>query len=68
MQILTSSYVYIFEFKIDGTPEEAMAQIHNRSYDLPFASDPRTVFLIAANFSTITRTLSPNWLIESLKP
>lgn len=67
-QILTTSYVYIFEFKIDGTPEEAMEQIHDRGYDLPFASDPRTVFLIAANFSTITRTLSPNWLIESLKP
>ena len=68
MQILTSSYVYIFEFKIDGSPQEAMDQIHDRGYALPFAADPRTIFLIAANFSTKTRTLTPDWLIETFKP
>ena len=58
MQILTAGYVYIFEFKIDGTPKEAMQQILDKSYALPFKADPRTVYLIGANFSTETRTLT----------
>ena len=63
MQILASGFVYIFEFKIDGTAEEAMDQIQEKGYAVPFESDPRTVFLIGANFSTETRTLD-GWIIK----
>ncbi len=64
MQIQTPDYVYIFEFKIDGTSEEAMAQIIDNGYAIPFEADPRTIFLIGANFSTETRTLT-DWIIKS---
>ena len=30
MQILTDKFVYIFEFKIDSTPEAALSQIHEK--------------------------------------
>lgn len=63
MQIQTSNYIYIFEFKINGTPEEAMAQIIEKGYAIPFESDPRTIYLIGANFITISRTLD-KWIIE----
>ncbi|MDE6380608.1 MAG: PD-(D/E)XK nuclease domain-containing protein, partial [Muribaculaceae bacterium] len=66
MQIVTSDFVYVFEFKIDSTPEEALAQIYEKGYAIPFESDSRTVFLIGANFSTSTRTLD-NWIIKKLK-
>ncbi len=65
MQIHTTNFVYIFEFKIDGTPEEAMAQILEKGYANPFESDQRTIFLIGANFLTSTRTLD-SWIIEKL--
>ncbi|MDE6559827.1 MAG: ATP-binding protein [Muribaculaceae bacterium] len=65
MQILTSGYVYIFEFKINDTPEEAIKQIHEKGYALPFEADSRTIFLIGANFSTNSRTLD-GWIIEML--
>ena len=65
MQILTPGYIYIFEFKIDGTPEEALQQIYNKGYAVPYEADPRTVFLIGANFSTESRTLD-SWIIERL--
>lgn len=65
MQIQTSGYVYVFEFKIDGTPEEAMEQIYEKGYAVPFEADPRTVYLIGANFSTETRTLD-GWIIKKL--
>lgn len=67
MQIETPDYVYIFEFKVDGSAEEALRQIREKDYAGRFGSDPRTVFLIGANFSTMTRTLTTPCLIETLK-
>ena len=65
MQILTSGFVYVFEFKINGTPEEALNQIYENGYAVPFEADSRTVFAIGANFSTESRTLD-GWIIEKL--
>lgn len=67
MQILTNSYVYIFEFKIDDTAEEAIKQILEKGYAEPFVGDLRTVFIIGANFSTKTRTLD-DWIIMRCLP
>ena len=65
MQIETPAYVYIFEFKINGSAEEALLQIRDRGYADRFAADQRTVYLIGANFSTQTRTLT-DWLVDQL--
>ena len=65
MHIFTSGFVFVFEFKIDSTPEEALNQIYEKGYAVPFESDSRTVFLIGASFSTYTRTLD-DWIIEKL--
>ena len=54
----TPKYVYIFEFKLDGTADEALAQIEDRGYARPYAADPRTVFRIGAGFSSETSTIS----------
>ncbi len=63
MQVLTASYVYIFEFKLDGSAKEALAQIKDRGYAVPFCSDRRTVFLIGANFSSRENTIT-DWIVE----
>lgn len=65
MQILTSDYVYIFEFKINSTASKAMEQILEKDYAIPFENDPRSVFLIGANFSTDKRTLD-DWIIKKI--
>ncbi len=65
MQILTRNFVYIFEFKINGTPKEAIDQILEKGYAIPFEADTRTVFIIGANFLTETRSLD-NWIIEKI--
>ncbi|MBD5265278.1 MAG: AAA family ATPase, partial [Bacteroides sp.] len=65
MQIETSAYVYIFEFKVDGSAEEALKQIHEKNYAGRYGSDPRTIYLVGANFSTETRTLT-DWCIDTL--
>ena len=50
----TDRYVYIFEFKLDGTAEEALRQIEEKGYDRPYAADSRKVFRIGASFSSAT--------------
>ena len=54
--------VYVFEFKYDGTPEEALAQIDSKQYALPFKADGRKVFKVGVNFDSTTRSIG-DWKV-----
>jgi hypothetical protein len=54
--------VYVFEFKYDGTPEEALAQIDSKQYAIPYRADGRRVVKIGVNFDSATRTIG-GWKI-----
>lgn len=56
-------YVYVFEFKLDGSAEEAIAQINERGYATPYAADGRQVKKLGIVFSSKTRTVS-DWREE----
>ena len=56
-------YVYIFEFKMDASAEEALRKIKQNGYAKPYAADPRRLFRIGMNFSSGTRTIS-EWKIQ----
>lgn len=56
--IKTSKYIYIIEFKVDKSPEEALRQIDKKGYALPFLTDKRTVVKVGAEFSTAIRNIS----------
>ena len=51
------------EFKLEGTAEEALQQIEEKQYALPFETDPRKLFKIGVNFSNKTRNIE-KWIIE----
>jgi len=53
----TADYVYIFEFKLDGTAAEALQQIENKGYDREYAADKRKIWRIGASFSSETGTI-----------
>lgn len=59
----TPDYVYIFEFKLDGTASEALRQINEKGYALEYASDKRRIYKIGAVFSSETGTIA-DWLCE----
>ena len=59
----TDGYVYIFEFKLDGTAAEALQQIHDRGYAKAYSADSRQVTLIGASFSSQTGTID-DWQTE----
>ena len=48
----TADYVYIFEFKLDGTAAEALKQIEDKGYAEPYAADSRKLFKIGVAFSS----------------
>ena len=60
----TNDYIYIMEFKLNGSAEEALQQIHNKHYAQPFQSDKRKIFKIGVNFSSKTRNIE-KWIVES---
>ena len=53
----TDKYVYIFEFKLDGTAAAALKQIENTGYARPYAADPRKLYKVGVNFSSKTGTI-----------
>ena len=63
MVVQTADYVYVMEFKLDGSAEQALEQIEERQYDLPFAKDRRKVYKIGVNFSSETRNID-RWIVK----
>jgi hypothetical protein len=59
----TNDYTYVMEFKLDGTAEEALAQINDKNYALPFAVDNRKLVNVGVNFSSKTRNIE-RWIVE----
>ncbi len=60
----TPRFVYVMEFKVDSTAQEALDQINSRDYALPYEASGRRVFKIGIPFSSATRTMG-EYLIEN---
>ncbi len=61
--IETDKFIYIFEFKLDGTAEEALQQINDKGYAREFEADGRKLFKIGCCFSSETGTIG-EWEVE----
>ena len=60
----TDAYVYLFEFKRDGTAEEALSQIEDRGYTAPYAADSRKLIRVGVSFDSEKRILKDWKTIE----
>lgn len=60
--IETPGYVYIFEFKLDGSADEALLQIEEKGYAREYKSDSRVIYKIGASFSSETGTIE-DWKV-----
>ena len=59
----TDKFIYVMEFKLDGTAEEALLQINEKHYAQPFENDDRKLFKIGVNFSAEMRNIE-KWIVE----
>ena len=62
IMLRTRRFIYIFELKTDGSLEEAMEQIEEKGYALPYLDEGKTIIKIAANYSSKTNNID-GWQI-----
>ncbi|MDR0938151.1 MAG: ATP-binding protein [Mediterranea sp.] len=55
--VKTDRYIYLFEFKLNGTAEEALRQIDSKEYFLPYRLDGRKLFKVGVSFSKEKRNI-----------
>ena len=55
--------VFVFELKYDGSAEEAIRQIDEKGYLIPYSADGKRLFKIGVNYDSTQRTIS-EWKIK----
>ena len=66
VEVETADSIYIFEFKVGGKPQDAIAQIKEMGYADKHKASNKNIFLIGATISRNKRTLG-KWQIEKIK-
>lgn len=56
--VKTPKYIYVFEFKLNGTAEQALQQIDDKDYLIPYQADGRKVVKVGVEFSAEKRNIS----------
>ena len=62
--VKTSDSIYVFEFKMDenATAEEALAQINEKGYPIPYTADHRRLVKIGVEFSQQAKGIK-RWVV-----
>ncbi|MGB0525959.1 MAG: AAA family ATPase, partial [Flammeovirgaceae bacterium] len=63
--VQTEQHIYIFEFKVNRTAQEAIHQIQENKYAEPYKNIGKTITIIGVNFNTDLKEVD-DWLIETI--
>lgn len=63
--IETDTHVYVMEFKVGHSPQEALAQVRERRYAKAHQADEREVLLVGVSFSTEFKGVA-EWEVEEV--
>ena len=55
--------VFVFELKYDGSAEDAIRQIDEKGYLIPYSADGKRLFKIGVNYDSNQRTIG-DWIIK----
>lgn len=61
----TSSRVYLMEFKVGYTPEDALEQVRRRRYSKAYEGDDREVLAVGVSFSTTYKGVA-DWEVQQV--
>lgn len=61
--VKTKDTVYVFEFKLNGTAEEALRQITEKGYLISYRLDGKRLVKVGVSFSKETRNVE-RYLVE----
>lgn len=62
--IETDDYIYLFEFKVDKSADEALEQISKKDYAGKYKADRRKIIKIGVNFSSEKKNID-QWKVKS---
>ena len=60
----TQKTVYVMELKMDGSVDEALQQIDDKGYAIPYEADGRRIVKVGINFSSKERTIK-EWKVRA---
>ena len=63
--VKTPTHIYVIEFKLDKSADEALQQIKDKGYAEKYRTDPRPKVLVGVNFSSEQKTVA-EWKLEDL--
>ena len=61
--VKTEKFIYVFEFKLNGTAEDALKQIDDKGYMIPYTLDGKSIIKIGVNFDMSIRNIA-DWKVE----
>ena len=59
----TPNAIYVFELKYDGSAEEAIRQIDDKGYLIPYSADGKRLYKIGVNYDSQQRTIG-EWIVK----
>ena len=62
--VKTGKYIYVFEFKLDGSVEGALKQIDDKGYLLPYKIDNRKLIKVGVSFNKEERNVGEWGVVE----
>lgn len=61
--VWTRDAIYVFEFKLNGTSQEALTQIEDKSYSISYKADGRKIVKIGVGFEKDTTNIK-DWIVN----
>ena len=55
--------IYVFELKYDGSADDAIKQIDDKGYLIPYSADGKRLYKIGVNYDSQQRTIS-EWIVK----
>ena len=62
---LDADAIYVFELKVNGTARQALEQIDDKSYAIPYQTDDRKVVKVGVKFNAKTR-VPEEWVTQEM--
>jgi len=62
--VKTKDRIYVFEFKLNGSAQEALQQIEEKGYMEPYAMDPRQKVMVGVDFNKEERNINDCMQLE----
>lgn len=61
--VRAGEYIYVFEFKLNGSAKEALNQIDDKGYLIPYTVENQKLIKVGVSFDKDTRNIG-EWLVE----